>query len=170
MSGKLTSHVWFAHHLLWWVSNMIVKNQRLHPYCKLLHTSSNQAKSKNINNSWKKNTGVMNNIFKTNFFISKTWNHSLYEIWFLCSILTLHQAINQRFLCTGHTCVNNQKQSHGWMEMCGCWEMTYTDAHMRYDQSQFVARRDLVCLREHQWIAGCPNGAASHRAAKKKSL
>ena len=39
-------------------------------------------------------------------------------------------------LCTGHTCENKWKQSQGWMEMYGCYEMIDTDAHMRYRESQ----------------------------------
>ena len=38
-------------------------------------------------------------------------------------------------LCTWHTCVNKRKQSRGWTEMCGCYEMIYTDAHVRYGES-----------------------------------
>ena len=34
-------------------------------------------------------------------------------------------------LCAGRTCENRQKQSRGWKEMCGCYEMIYADVHVR---------------------------------------
>ena len=52
-----------------------------------------------------------------------------------CCILTLDQAVNQRFLCTGRTCVNKQKQSCGWTEMCECYEIIYADVRHRQSQS-----------------------------------
>ena len=68
-------------------------------------------------------------------------------------------------LCTGLTGENKRKQSRGWMEICGCYEMIYTNGHMRYglwksqlSQSQCVVRRDLVNHGECTYGIGCPAG------------
>ena len=45
-----------------------------------------------------------------------------------------------RDLCTGRTCVNKQKQSHGWMEMYRCCEMINADAH--WDVVSLAADRE----------------------------
>ena len=66
-------------------------------------------------------------------------------------------------LCTGWTCENKWKQSCGWTEMYGCYEMIYTDAHVRYrqtvwSQSKPAARRDPVSQGERQEVAWRPAG------------
>ena len=66
-------------------------------------------------------------------------------------------------LCTSHTCENKWKQSSGWTEICGCYEMIYADAHMRYmesvlSQCQLAARRDSVSHGSASEWLGTPLG------------
>ena len=41
---------------------------------------------------------------------------------------------HSEILYTGRICEKKRKKSRGWMETCGCYEMIYTDAHVRYRQ------------------------------------
>ena len=60
------------------------------------------------------------------------------------------------------TCVNNQKQSHGWTEMCGYCEMRYGHSRLaarRFSQSRGVPTSDQVphiscVVSESEWVLG----------------
>ena len=49
----------------------------------------------------------------------------------ICCMLTLDRAINQ-ILYTRCTSENKLKQSHGWLEMYGHYEMIYTDTYVSF--------------------------------------
>ena len=60
-------------------------------------------------------------------------------------------------LFTGCICENKRKQSHGWMEMCGRYEMIFADAYLKvlvWSKSQLADRRALVSA--NKWLGALP--------------
>ena len=57
-------------------------------------------------------------------------------------------------LCAGRTCENKQKQSHGWTEIYGCYEMIYAGAHVRYRKWSLSLESVSSLRREEngQWL------------------
>ena len=76
----------------------------------------------------------------------------LYDVWMH---IDLWPSCQSEILCTRCTCENKRKQSRGWAEICRCYEMIYTDAHLRYGQLEHVSWGSLSLQQKKAVSHGC---------------
>ena len=75
---------------------------------------------------------------------------------------SLHHFFVLRYLSTRPSCLSRPFSVCVFMEICGCYEMIYTDTHVRYGILSLSPR-----WQEHQQVAGRLAKAASHRKTHK---